>query len=114
MITREQAKEKADSVGKVPDFVKKQLDDRISTAAENGDYQVFLYIPDLWQSVNVYQNPVEPTALQKNVIKFLTEAPNNFTISFTQDGDSYIPRGLADDIGDGPSYVTWGILVKFD
>jgi len=113
MITREQAKEKADSVGKVPDFIAKQIEQLIWKAAEEGKYEVFLYITDLWKGFDVY-DCVSPTKLQKNVIKFLTGDPYNFTATFTSYGETYVPRGLANDDGDGPTYANWGILVKFD
>jgi hypothetical protein len=114
MITRKQAKEKADSVGKIPDYIIKQIEHQIWNAAEDGKYEVFLYITDLWNSFNVHGGPTTPSKLQQNVIKFLTAAPNNFTVTFAPHGDSYVPRGLADDDNTGPEYINWGILVKFD
>ena len=36
-----------------------------------------------------------------------------YSVEYCFYGDSYVPRGLADDDGNGPSYKNYGILVRW-
>ena len=34
-----------------------------------------------------------------------------YVVSIEQDGASYVPRGMADDEGDGPEYTNYGFHI---
>ena len=56
-------------------------------------------------------NP-RPDPLQTGII----EKPRalGYTVQWLEsEGESYVPRGLADDAGDGPSYTNYGIRITW-
>ena len=56
-------------------------------------------------------NLPELTPLEKKVLEELGKL--GYTHHYMFYGDSYVPRGLADDDGNGTSYKNYGIMVKW-
>jgi hypothetical protein len=56
-------------------------------------------------------NLPELTPLEKKVLEELGKL--GYTHHYMFYGDSYVPRGLADDDGNGTSYKNYGIVVKW-
>jgi hypothetical protein len=52
-----------------------------------------------------------PNDIQARVMEDLRNA--GFEVTFGRDGKSYVPRGLADDDGNGPSHINVGFHIKW-
>ena len=49
------------------------------------------------------------TSVDQGVVETLKEL--GYVVSIEQDGASYVPRGMADDEGDGPEYTNYGFHI---
>ena len=110
MITAQQARELAlTSDSAIEKFLEK-LEPKIVAAAEAGRRELAVYEEGLWCNSETFR-PVAPTPPQTR----LCEALNRFGFgaSVVQHGDAYVPRGLADDIGEGPEYINHVILIRW-
>jgi len=88
------------------------IDKEIRSHAEKGDRVYECYVEDLWVSKETYVHP-SPDPLQQRVINALKMAPTFFGAEWRKSGDTYVPRGLANDDGEGPSYQNYCIHIRW-
>ena len=88
------------------------IEKEIKPRAEKGERSYDCYVADLWVATEV-RRPPEPTLLQQRVINALKSFENGYDATWAESGDPYVPRGLVDDYGAGPSYQNWCILIKW-
>lgn len=62
-------------------------------------------------SCPVNQEIPELDAQNKLLVQMLLD--NGYVVYWKRYGDSYIPRGLADDWGNGPSYQNYGLVITW-
>jgi hypothetical protein len=107
MITAKEAKELYDKSGQeVADYLKHTVEKEVVKAAEGGKRNTIIHLGS--------KGPYEyldsmVTPLQKTVVWKLKELGYHADIKLY--GDSYVPRGLADDDGNGPSHQNYGIHI---
>lgn len=106
MISAKQAKELYDQSGaEVEKFLKHNVEQKIKDAAGSGKRHVFI----CQGSIVSYSHPTM-TPLEKGVMDALTEL--GYKVSFTKHTDhTYVPRGLADDNGNGPEHQNYGFNI---
>lgn len=76
--------------------------------------ELFLYIDGLWKAHEGYKVPyVELSSIQGLIMKELTNRGCGVTFGKDPDDLGYVPRGLADDCGEGPTYFNVGITVRW-
>jgi hypothetical protein len=109
MITAKEAKELYDQSGQeVEDFLTHSVEQRVKKAAEGGKRQVFIDMGSVKQ-FEYLQSTVTP--LQQAVaVKLKTLG---YRADIKLDGESYVPRGLADDNGNGPTIQNYGIQISW-
>lgn len=107
MITAKEAKELYDKSGQeVADYLKYTVEKEVVKAAEGGKRQTIIHL----KSLEPYRHLDQViTPLQKAVVAKLKELGYHAEIKLY--GDSYVPRGLADDDGEGPSHQNYGIHI---
>ena len=107
MITATQAKQLYDESGaEVEQYLKFSIEPQVIEAAKAGK-----------RTVTIHLNSLEPygrldqvvTPIQRAVVSKLKELGYRATIELY--GDRYVPRGLADDNGNGPEHQNFGILI---
>ena len=109
MITAKEAKQLYDESGaEVEQFLKNEVEKRITDAAKGGKRQVFIYLGSVKQ-FEYLDRTVTP--LQKAVADKLKTL--GYRADIKLDGESYVPRGLADDDGYGPKVQNYGIQVSW-
>lgn len=107
MITAKEAKELYDQSGQeVADYLKHNVESVVKKAAEGGKRQVFIDMGCVKQFEYLYHTV---TPLQKAVVDKLKELGYRAVIKL--DGESYVPQGLADDDGNGPKHINYGIQI---
>ena len=60
-----------------------------------------------------YNMPIPPLS---NEMKFVKDSLEKlgYEISIDTKGESYVPRGLSDDYGEGPKYENYGMYISWD
>ena len=107
MITAKEAKELYDKSGQeVAIYLKHTVEKEVVKAAEGGKRQVTIHLGAAGPFDHLHQLV---TPLQKAVVERLKGLGYHAEIKL--DGDRYVPRGLADDNGEGPSHQNYGIIV---
>lgn len=111
MITAAEAREIREHSSVRVQEILSQLEPDIRASAEKGLSELACYsVRELWTSVEAY-NGRHATALQSRVMTELKEL--GYGVTFAPHGDQYVPRGLADDDGNGPSYQNWCIIIRW-
>ena len=105
MIAAKEAKALYDASDAEAKGLMKSFEPKIIEAAKSGKRWVIVFI----DSHPTYETP-HPTATQQRAIKMLEEF-GYVSRWIPQYDDAYVPRGLADDNGDGPSYINCGIHI---
>jgi hypothetical protein len=109
MITAKEAKELYDQSGaEVNDYLKNTVERIVRKAAEGGKRQVFIDMGSVKQFEYLHHTitPLQQAVADKlKTLGYLTE--------FRLDGDDYVPRGLADDNGNGPTIQNYGIQISW-
>ena len=107
MITAKEAKQLYDQSGaEVELFLKNEVEKRITDAAKGGKRFVFI---DLG-CIRLYEHVEQKlTPLNRAVVERLVEL--GYRARVVLDGDKYVPRGLADDDGNGPKIQNYGIQI---
>lgn len=107
MITADETKTLYDQSGaEVDKYLHHKIEPEIK-AATSGNRTVFHFIG----SRDVFTHP-RPDPLQTRIIE-KPRAPGYAVQWLESEGESYVPRGLADDDGDGPSYTNYGIRITW-
>jgi hypothetical protein len=109
MITAKEAKELYDQSGQeVADYLKHSVEKKVKEAAEGGKRQVFIDMGSVRQ-FEYLRSTITP--LQQAVADKLKEL--GYRVEIKLDGESYVPRGLADDNGNGPTIQNYGIQISW-
>ena len=109
MISAKEAKELYDKSGhEVEDYLKYNLEKRIIDAANSGKRYIFIQINCIenWKQLHHVTTP-----LHNAVCTRLKEL--GYIATITKYGDSYVPKGLADDDGNGPLYTNYGFKISW-
>jgi hypothetical protein len=108
MITAQEAKALYDKSGaEVQAFLKNNLEKKITEAATAGKRE---YIHHIGDQRDVY-HPPQPTPLEKDVLDELNKI--GYSVAYDLYGSEYVPRGLANDIGIGPVYRNYGMIIRW-
>lgn len=108
MITAKEAKVLYDQSGtEVDEFLKNSVEKEITDAAKAGKRTVTIYLDSYELPANGLNHIV--TASQRAVVAKLREL--GYLAVIQSYGDCYVPRGLADDDGNGPKYQNYGIQI---
>lgn len=107
MISAKEAKELYNqSEVRVDEFLKNKVEHVIINAAKSGKQHVFIFL----DNVNIFESVEQKlTPLDRAVVEKLKQL--GYRAGFQRSGDSYIPPGLADDDGDGPLHINYGIMI---
>jgi hypothetical protein len=109
MITAKEAKELYDQSGaEVNDYLKNTVERIVKKAAEGGKRQVFIDMGSVRQFEYLHHTI---TPLQQAVADKLKEL--GYRAEIRLDGDKYVPRGLADDNGNGPTIQNYGVQISW-
>jgi len=109
MITAKEAKELYDQSGaEVTDFLERNVESKVSYAAKSGKRLVFIHLGS--KGMFDYLDQLI-TPLQKAVVEKLLEL--GYRARIVLDGEKYVPPGLADDDGNGPSHQNYGIQISW-
>ena len=109
MITAEQAKKLYDESGvEVDNYLNKTIAPEIEKAAKAGKRNVFIDVGagPHYRTIKALQAPLHTSTMMK-----LTGL--GYKVIWGTDGDPYVPRGLADDYGEGPAYINVGIHISW-
>ena len=109
MITAEQAKKLYDESGvEVANYLNKTIAPEIKKAAKAGKRSVFIHVGSEppYGSTKTLKEHLHSSTMMK-----LTEL--GYKVKWGTDGDPYVPRGLADDYGEGPDYINVGIHISW-
>lgn len=109
MINAKEAKELYDLSGaEVEQFLKLSVEPRVIEAAQSGKRDVFIHLGNVKQ-FEYLDRTITP--LQQAVADKLKTL--GYRADIKLDGESYVPRGLADDNGNGPTIRNYGIQVSW-
>jgi hypothetical protein len=109
MITAKEAKELYDQSGQeVEDFLKHNVEQVVWKSATGGKRQAFIHLGSVKQ-FEYLDRTITP--LQQAVADKLKTL--GYRADIKLDGDKYVPRGLADDNGNGPTIQNYGIQISW-
>lgn len=109
MITAKEAKQLYDESGaEVEQFLKNEVEKKVIDAAKGGKRHVFIYLGSvkLFEYLDRTITPLQQAVADK--LKTL-----GYRADIKLDGESYVPRGHADDDGHGPAVQNYGIQVSW-
>lgn len=107
MIDAKQAKQLYDESGaEVDQFLKTEVEKKVIDAAKGGKRYTFIFL-DTVGPYEYVENKLTP--LNRAVVDKLVEL--GYRARVVNDGDKYVPRGLADDDGNGPAHQNYGIQI---
>ena len=106
MISATEAKALYDASGKeVENWINCKVKTQVESAAKSGNRFVYIYI----DAIESYMPVPNPSDLEQAVINKLISL--GYVVKPMKYGDTYVPRALLDDDGDGPLYVNYGLCV---
>jgi hypothetical protein len=109
MITAKEAKQFYDDSGyEVEQFLTFSVETEVMNAAKGGKRNTIIHLGSKGMFDHLDQII---TPLQKAVVDKLKELGYRAEIKLY--GESYVPRGLADDDGKGPSHQNYGIQISW-
>ena len=109
MINAKEAKALYDKSGhEVANYLKNNVEPMVIEAATFGKRYVFIH---LGATQFEFEMRVKITFVDQGVAEALKEL--GYVVSIEQDGASYVPRGMADDEGDGPEYTNYGFHISW-
>jgi hypothetical protein len=107
MITAKDAKQLYDESGhEVDQFLEHSVEANVINAAKGGRRHVFIHLGSLG-SFEYLDRVVTP--LHRAVVDKLLAL--GYRAKIETAGDKYVPRGLADDDGNGPMHQNYGIQI---
>ena len=106
MINAKEAKELYEQSSAGAKAYLAKIDPLIREAATYGEQRVALYVEGLWEAEQ-YQSRMTP--IQRRVKEELEYL--GFVVTYQKNGGGYVPRGLADDDGNGPIYYDYVLVV---
>ena len=107
MINAKEAKALYDKSGQeVADYLKHTVEKEVTRAATAGKRKVYIHLGATRFSSEM---TAKITPVHQGVVEKLKEL--GYVVSLAQDGASYVPPGLADDDGNGPSYTNYGFHI---
>ena len=107
MINAKEAKVLFDKSGQeVANYIKNKVEPVVIKAATDGKRYVFI---QLGATQFEFEMRAKITSVDQGVVETLKEL--GYVVSIEQDGASYVPRGMADDEGDGPEYTNYGFHI---
>lgn len=110
MITTTEARKLIDTSNIKVDHFLDKIEIGIVEAATSGKNTYVVYFTDLWSSFEVGKDIVA-TPIQNRVGEELAKL--GYHVRLGTDGDNYVPHGLADDDGEGPSYINWCLKISW-
>ena len=110
MISVEEARKLSEANDKHFNHLIDAIGTAIKNAAEKGERVYHCYISGLWEAKSISYLPVENGPQSKVINKLRSYG---YVAQLVTDGDRYVPRGLADDNGDGPEHINHVIEVKW-
>lgn len=109
MITAAEAvKLYQESGHEVDQFLEHKVKPVVTVAAMLGKRIAFIHLDSIKQHGHLY---LAITPLQQAVVDKLVKLGYNAVIKI--DGEPYVPRGLADDDGNGPTHQNYGISIRW-
>ena len=109
MIDATEAKRLYDETGReIEDFLDFTVEKEIINAAKAGKRLVFIYLDNINTFVSLDRLT---TPFQKNVVLKLQEL--GYTARIDLYGKEYVPKGLQDDLGNGPVHSNYGIIIEW-
>lgn len=111
MITAIEAKALYAASGAEADALVAKMEEPIRKACAAGNSWVFIFVDAMENRALPTQAALAKakTAIHDQAMVKLKEL--GFSVRFCTYGDTYVPCGLADDEGNGPSYVNYGFMV---
>lgn len=106
MINAIQARELVAESGVEADAVLKTLEPLITNVAKEGKRELFYFLDALPTYCNLPSTPLNKMVLSKL-------GTLGFSANISWSGDSYVPRGLADDDGNGPLHKNYGYHIRW-
>lgn len=106
MISAKEAKALYDASGKEAEQILLTIEPKIIDASNRGERKVFIHL-----DASEVGCLVAPTALQTQIIDKLIAL--GYRVQFASHGESYVPRGLSDDDGNGPRYTNLGFIIQW-
>ena len=109
MINAKHAKQLYDESGaEVEQFLSYSVEQKVMDAAKGGKREVMIHLGAVGPFEYVDQ---VVTPLNKAVVDKLQTL--GYRAKIVKYGESYVPRGLADDDGKGPSHTNYGIQISW-
>ena len=107
MITAKEAKVLYDKSGQeVEDYLRIKVEPVVIKAATAGKHKVYIH---LGSAQFEFEMRVKITSVHQGVVQALKDL--GYVASIAQDGDGYVPAGLADDDGNGPLHTNYGFHI---
>ena len=87
-------------------FLEQEVEPKIKDAASRGQRKIFVDLGscETWSNLAI-------DFVHKAAIKELSSL--GYTVSFGKNGHPFVPRGLADDHGEGPTYINYGLHIAW-
>ena len=109
MISAKEAKILYEKSGQlVEDYLKHNVEQEIIKASNNGERTVTILLDSIENSKTLSQ---AITPLHNSICERLKEL--GYNVNVTKYGNSYVPKGLANDLGYGPLYTNYGIIITW-
>ena len=106
MISAKDARVLYDQSGAEAEKFLTQIEPLIVEAANTGKCNIFFHLGSEETS-----RAIKPTPLQSQVMDKLHAL--GYRVQFFRQGETYVPRGLADDDGNGPMHSNFGFAIHW-
>lgn len=114
MITAQEARDLLAQADETVNFYLVKVDAIVKKALAANKRSAFLYVEDLWNAFDHFDaHYAEPSLSQAAVMRKLKTLGYGVTFGADEEMEPYVPRGLADDDGNGPLYNNIGITIKW-
>jgi len=97
-----------ESGAEATNYLRDKIEPIIIAAAKSGKCECIIFIDNISVFDNLYSKitPLENLVVEK--LKAL-----GYQAKIDRDGETYVPRGLADDEGNGPLYVNYAFHISW-
>lgn len=110
MITAGELRKVVETSQRQVDETLAKIEPKLVEAAEAGEREYACYREVPWDAKSSYCAP-EPTRLQQKLVDALKSF--GYSAKVEMHGDAYVPRGLADDDGNGPMHQNHVLVVRW-
>jgi hypothetical protein len=111
MFTAVEARKLTDQASGKYEKICEKIGLKVKELADAGKNEYAIYEEGFWGAMSIWEMRNPATEAQTLLMSLLRKY--GYRVTLEPDGETYVPRGLADDDGDGPKHQNRCIVIRW-